>query len=51
VVVNCTIFDLVNILQNDISYFKKRLSDIHENTKLPIILAIEDIETIMNEEE
>lgn len=44
------ILDLVDILSKNASEFKKRLSDIHENTKLPIILIIEDIETIINEE-
>ncbi|MDQ1343439.1 MAG: mitochondrial chaperone [Patescibacteria group bacterium] len=48
--VNMGIMDLVDILSKNASDFKKRLSDIHENTKLPIILIIEDIETIINEE-
>lgn len=48
--VNMGILDLVDILSKNASAFKKRLSDIHENTKLPIILIIEDIETIINEE-
>jgi len=47
--VNMTIFELVDVVMKDLSLFKKRLSDIHENTKLPIILLIEDIETIVNE--
>lgn len=48
--VNMGIMDLVDILSKNASDFKKRLSDIHENTKLPIVLIIEDIETIINEE-
>jgi hypothetical protein len=48
--ININIFELIELIQKDISVFKKRLSDIHDNTKLPIILVIEDIETIVNEQ-
>lgn len=48
--VNIGLMDFVDILTKNTSDFKKRLSDIHENTKLPIGLIIEDIDTLINEE-
>lgn len=48
--VNIGLMDFVDLLTKNASDFKKRLSDIHENTKLPIIIIIEDIDTLINEE-
>lgn len=49
-VVNIGLTDFVDILTKNTSDYKKRLSDIHENTKLPIVIIIEDIDTLINEE-
>ncbi|MFB0964342.1 MAG: AAA family ATPase, partial [Patescibacteria group bacterium] len=48
--VNIGLTDFVDILTKNTSDYKKRLSDIHENTKLPIVLVVEDIDTLINEE-
>ena len=37
-------------LINGIGWFRSRLHEIYEKTKLPIILVIEDIDTLVNEE-
>ena len=41
--------EFAELLVKSVSGFRKRLSDIHENTGLPIILVIEDIDTIVKE--
>ncbi len=48
--VNIGLTDFVDILTKNTSDYKKRLSDIHENTGLPIVLIVEDIDTLINEE-
>ncbi len=48
-VINIGLMEFADLLVKSISGFRKRLSDIHENTGLPIILIIEDIDTIIKE--
>lgn len=48
-VINIGIMEFAELLVKSVSSFRKRLSDIHENTWLPIILVIEDIDTIIKE--
>ncbi len=49
-VINIWIMEFTDLLVKSISGFRKRLSDIHENTWRPIILVIEDIDTIIKEQ-
>ena len=42
--------EFADLLVKSASSFRKRLSDIHENTGNPIILIIEDIDTIVKEQ-
>lgn len=49
-VINIGIMEFADLLVKSISGFRKRLSDIHENTGRPIILVIEDIDTIVKEQ-
>ena len=42
--------EFADLLVKSVSGFRKRLSDIHENTGRPIILVIEDIDTIVKEQ-
>ena len=48
-VINIGIMEFADLLVKSVSGFRKRLSDIHENTWYPIILVIEDIDTIVKE--
>lgn len=48
-VININIMEFADLLLKSSSSFRKRLSDIHENTWRPIILVIEDIDTIIKE--
>jgi len=41
--------EFIDLLTKSASSFRKRLSDIHENTGKPIVLIIEDIDTIVKE--
>lgn len=50
VVINISVMEFADLLVKSSSEFRKRLSDIHENTWKPIILVIEDIDTIIKEE-
>lgn len=49
-VINIWIMEFADLLVKSASSFRKRLSDIHENTGNPIILIIEDIDTIVKEQ-
>jgi len=49
-VINIWIMEFADLLVKSVSGFRKRLSDIHENTWRPIILVIEDIDTIVKEQ-
>lgn len=49
-VINIGLMEFADLLVKSVSWFRKRLSDIHENTGRPIILIIEDIDTIVKEE-
>lgn len=48
-VLSVNIVELIDMLWNVSSSIKLRLADIYENTWIPIILTIEDIETVVNE--
>ncbi|MFZ4461195.1 MAG: AAA family ATPase [Patescibacteria group bacterium] len=48
-VLNIGVSEFADMLVKSVSGFRKRLSDIHENTGLPIILIVEDIDTIIKE--
>jgi len=49
-VINIWLMEFTDLLVKSASGFRKRLSDIHENTGRPIILVIEDIDTIVKEQ-
>lgn len=49
-IINIGILEFSDLLVKSVSAFRKRLSDIHENTGKPIILVIEDIDTIIKEQ-
>lgn len=49
-VIHVSIGEFAEMLLKSVSSFRRRLSDIHENTKKPIILVIEDIDTIVKEQ-
>jgi SpoVK/Ycf46/Vps4 family AAA+-type ATPase len=49
-VINMSVVVFSNLVSQDSSAFKKKLSDIYENTGIPILLAIEDLDVLINEE-
>ena len=50
IVINVWITEFADLLVKSVSGFRKRLSDIHENTGIPIVIVIEDIDTIVKED-
>lgn len=49
-VLHIGVMEFSDLLLKSTSAFRRRLSDIHENTRRPIILIIEDIDTIVKEQ-
>lgn len=48
-VIYISVSEFADMLIKNVSSFRKRLSDIHENTGLPIVLVVEDLDTIIKE--
>jgi hypothetical protein len=48
-VIYISVSEFADLLVKNVSSFRKRLSDIHENTGLPIVLVVEDLDTIIKE--
>jgi Cdc6-like AAA superfamily ATPase len=49
-VININVSEFAELIVKSASGFRKRLSDLHENTGLPIILVIEDLDTLIQED-
>lgn len=48
-VISLSILEFMELLKSETNWFKNRLTEIYENTRIPIILIIEDLDTMVNE--